>query len=70
MLQGTACWLSHQGGGRTAKLPPSQQQRLVALIEAGPLAVGLETACWSAGLIRVMSWRALGVLSNRHSVCT
>ena len=39
------------------------------LIEAGPLVVGCETACWDAVLIRVLIWREFGVLSNRQSVC-
>jgi transposase len=40
------------------------------LIEAGPLVVGFETACWNAVLIRVMIWREFGVLYNRPYVCT
>jgi transposase len=58
------------GGGRRPKVPPSQQQRLVALLDAGPLVVGCETACWHAGLIRVLSWRECGVLYNRQYVGT
>ena len=45
-------------------------QVLVALIEAGPLVVGLETACWNSVLLRVLIWREFGVLYNRHSVWT
>ena len=40
------------------------------LIEAGPLVVGCETACWNSVLIRVLIWREFGVLYNRHYVCT
>jgi transposase len=58
------------GGGRPEKLTPTQQKRLVALIEAGPLGVGLETACWHSVLIRVLIGREVGVLSNRHDVWT
>jgi transposase len=58
------------GGGRPEKLTPTQRKRLVALIEAGPLVVGLETACWNSVLIRVLIWREFGVLYNRHYVCT
>jgi hypothetical protein len=43
---------------------------LVELIEAGPLVVGFETACWNSVLIRVLIWREFGVLYNRHDVCT
>jgi transposase len=58
------------GGGRPAKLTPKQKQRLVELIEAGPLVVGCETACWTSGLIRVLLWRECGVLYNCQYVCT
>jgi hypothetical protein len=43
---------------------------LVELIEAGPLVVGCETACWTSGLIRVLSWREFGVLYNCQYACT
>ena len=56
------------GGGRPEKLTPTQRKRLVALIEAGPLVVGLETACWNSVLIRVLIWRELAY-SLRHYVC-
>ena len=52
------------------KLTPKQKKRLVELIEAGPLVVGCETACWNSVLIRVLIWREFGVLYNRHYVCT
>jgi transposase len=58
------------GGGRGPQLTPKQKNRLVDLIAAGPLVVGLETACWHAVLIRVLSWREFGGLSHRHYVCT
>ena len=56
-------------GGRPPKLTPRQKKRLVELIEAGPLVVGCETACWNSVLIRVLIWREFGVLDNRHYVC-
>ena len=65
----TACVYQHSGG-RPEKLTPSQKKRLVELIEAGPLVVGCETACWNSVLIRVLIWREFGVLFNRHYVCT
>jgi hypothetical protein len=43
---------------------------LVELIEAGPLVVGGETACWTSVLIRVLLWRECGVLYNCQDVCT
>ena len=58
------------GCGRQPKLPPKQKKRLVALLEAGPLVGGCETACWTSVLIRVLSWREVGGLYNRQYVCT
>lgn len=40
------------------------------LLEAGPQAVGCETACWTSVLIRVLIWREFGVLYNCQYVCT
>jgi transposase len=70
LLRGMDSLVYRHGGGRPEKLTPTQRQRLVALIEAGPLVVGLETACWNSVLIRVLIWREFGVLYNRHYVCT
>lgn len=70
LLRGMDSLGYHHGGGRPEKLTPTQRTRLVALIEAGPLVVGLETACWHSVLIRVLMWREFGVLYNRHYVCT
>jgi transposase len=70
ILHGLDSLVYRHGGGRKAKLTPSQKKRLVALIEAGPQVVGFETACWNSVLIRVLIWREFGVLYNRHYVCT
>src|SRR5256885_3089819 len=70
VLRGMASLLYRHSGGRPEKLTPRQQKRLVELIEAGPLVVGCETACWHSVLIRVMIWREFGVLYNRHDICT
>ena len=70
LLRGMDSLVYRHGGGRPEKLTPTQRKRLVALIEAGPLGVGLETACWNSVLIRVLIWRECGVLYNRHYVCT
>src|SRR3989442_14776430 len=70
LLRGMDSLVYRHGGGRRPKLTPSQKKRLVELIEAGPLVVGCETACWNSVLIRVLIWREFGVLSNRHYVCT
>ena len=70
LLHGLDSLLSHPGGGRRPTLTLHQKKRLVELVEAGPLVVGCETACWDSVLIRVLIWREFGVLYNRHDVCT
>ncbi len=70
LLHGVDSLVSSHGGGRPSKLTPKQKKRLVELIEAGPLVVGCETACWNSVLLRVLIWREFGVLYNRHYVCT
>ena len=70
LLRGMDSLVYHHSGGRRPKLTPRQQKRLVELIEAGPLVVGCETACWTAVLLRVLIWREFGVLYNRQYVCT
>src|SRR5438309_1525042 len=70
ILRGLASLTYGHGGGRRPKLSPKQKQRLVELIDAGPLVVGCETACWTSVLIRVLIWREFGVLYNCQYVCT
>jgi transposase len=70
LLHGGESLVYHHGGGRQPKLTPKQRKRLIELIEAGPLVVGCETACWTSVLIRVLIWREFGVLYNRQYVCT
>jgi len=70
LLHGLESLRYRHGGGRRPKLTPKQKQRLVELLEAGPLVVGCETACWDAVLIWVLIWREFGVLYNRQYVCT
>ncbi len=70
MLRGMDSLVYRHGGGRPTKLTPKQKKRLVELLDAGPLVVGFETACWNSVIIRVLIWREFGVLYNRHYVCT
>ena len=70
LLRGMDSLVYGHSGGRPPKLTPRQKNRLVELIEAGPLVVGCETACWNSVLIRVLIWREFGVLYNRQYVCT
>jgi transposase len=70
LLRGMASLVYRHGGGRRPKLTAKQKKRLVELIEAGPLVVGCETACWTSVLLRVLIWREFGVLYNCQYVCT
>ena len=70
VLRGLDSLVYSHGGGRRPKLAPKQKRRLVELIDAGPLVVGCETACWTSVLIRVLIWREFGVLYNCQYVCT
>src|SRR5215468_12110742 len=70
LLRGMDSLVYHYSGGRRPKLTPRQKNRLVELVEAGPLVVGCETACWTSVLIRVLIWREFGVLYNCQYVCT
>ena len=70
LLRGIDSLVYGHSGGRRPKLSSRQKKRLVELIEAGPLVVGCETACWTSVLIRVLIWREFGVLYNCQYVCT
>ena len=70
LLHGLDSLVYRHSGGRRPQWTPRQKKRLVELMEAGPLVVGCETACWDAVLIRVLIWREFGVLYNRQYVCT
>jgi transposase len=70
LLHGLDSLVYRHGGGRRPKLTAKQKKRLVELIEARPLVVGCETACWTSILIRVLIWREFGVLYNCQYVCT
>jgi transposase len=70
LLRGMDSLVYGHSGGRRPQLSSRQKKRLVELIEAGPLVVGCETACWTSVLIRVLIWREFGVLYNCQYVCT
>jgi transposase len=70
LLRGMDSLVYRHGGGRRPKLTAKQKKRLIELIEAGPLVMGCETACWTSVLLRVLIWREFGVLYNCQYVCT
>lgn len=69
LVQGLDSLVYRRSPGRKPRLTPAQQQRLVALVKAGPLAAGYLTACWTALLVQQLIQREFGVLYNRHYVC-
>src|SRR5712691_6143934 len=66
LLHGLDRLVSRHSGGRWPQLTPRQKKRLGELIEAGPLVVGCETACWNSVLIRVLIWHEFGVFYHCH----
>ena len=69
ILQGLESLRYRPGGGRKAKLTPTQKKRLGEFVDAGPEAAGFDTACWNSILIRVLIEREFGVLYDRYYVC-
>ena len=61
MLRGLDSLVYRHGGGRPEKLTPTQKKRRVELLDAGPLVVGFETACWNSVIIRVRAGSRLQV---------
>lgn len=48
--------------GRSAKLTPTQKQRLRALVAAGPEAAGYATGCWNSAVVQDLIQREFDVL--------
>lgn len=69
MLLGLASLVYAHGGGRPAKLTPSQKKQLCTWLDAGPQAQGFASACWSSVLIQELIRREFGVLYNRFYLC-
>lgn len=66
MLAGVASLRYGHGPGRPSKLTPSQKRRLRDLLDAGPLAAGYPSGCWSALFIQDLILREFGRLYNSH----
>jgi len=69
LLRGVASLVYQHGGGRPAKLTPTQKKQLCAWLDAGPQAQGFASACWSTVLIQELIRRECGVLYNRFYLC-
>lgn len=70
LLRQTGSFTTGRAPGRPPKLTKTQKQRLKAWVQAGPMAAGYPTGCWTALLIQDLILRQFGVLHNRHYVCT
>jgi transposase len=69
MLRGAESLVYRRSPGRKPRLTKTQKRRLSELIEAGPLAAGYPTGCWTSLLVQQLILREFGVLYNRHYVC-
>ena len=69
LLNGVASLVYQHGGGRPAKLTPTQKKQLCAWLDAGPQAQGFASACWSTLLIQELIRCKFGVLYNRFYLC-
>lgn len=56
--------------GRPPKLTQTQKRHLRQILDAGPLAYGLTSGCWSSLLIQQVILQEFGVLYNRHYLCS
>ncbi len=56
--------------GRPSKLTPSQKRRLCDLLEAGPLAAGYPSGCWSTLFLQDLIQREFGQFYNHHYLAT
>jgi len=66
VLEGVASLRAGRAPGRPSKLTPSQKRRLCELIQAGPLAAGYPSGCWSTLFLQDLIQREFGVLYNHH----
>jgi transposase len=69
LLHGVASLVYAHGGGRPAKLTPTQKKQLCAWLDKGSQTHGFESACWTTRLIQELIRREFGVLYNRFYLC-
>ncbi|HEU5450642.1 MAG TPA: IS630 family transposase [Terriglobales bacterium] len=66
LVDGLATLRAGRSPGRPSKLTPSQKKRLCDLIEAGPLAAGYPSGCWSTLFLQDLIQREFGQCYNHH----
>lgn len=70
LLDGLATLRYGRAPGRPSKLTPSQKRRLCELIDAGPLAAGYPSGCWSTLFLQDLIQREFGRFYNHHYLAT
>lgn len=70
LVDGLATVRYGRAPGRPSKLTPSQKQRLCMLVEAGPLAAGYPSGCWSTLFLQDLIQHEFGRFYNHHYLAT
>ena len=70
LVDGLATLRYGRAPGRPSKLTPSQKRRLCEMLEAGPLAAGYPSGCWSTLFLQDLIQREFGHLYNHHYLAT
>lgn len=70
LLDGLATLRYGRPPGRPSKLTPSQKRRLCELVEAGPVATGYPSGCWSTLFLQDLIQREFGRRYNHHYLAT
>jgi transposase len=66
LVDGLATLRYGRSPGRPSKLTPSQKRRLCEVVEAGPLAAGYPSGCWSTRFLQDLIQREFGRCYNHH----
>jgi transposase len=66
LVDGLATLRYGRAPGRPSKLTPTQKRRLCEVIEAGPLAAGYPSGCWSTLFLQDLIQREFGHFYNHH----
>jgi transposase len=70
LVDGLATLRYGRAPGRPSKLTPNQKRRLCELVEAGPLAAGYPSGCWSTLFLQDLIQREFGQCYNHHYLAT
>ncbi len=70
LVEGLASLRYGRAPGRPSKLTAGQRRRLCELIEAGPVAAGYPSGCWSTLFLQDLIQRQFGQFYNHHYLAT